>query len=78
MLEKLREYLSSTTLEQQMKDWDAVANSSDTGVSVWDFMASFKHTPAFQRASMVVISETQSMEASFADTISGHQLSMAA
>lgn len=78
-LRKLREYLKNTSHEQQIKDWAAVkTHDASDSPSVQEFIASFRHTPAFRQASLLSTSSTSMFQAEFEMKKDATQIAMAA
>jgi hypothetical protein len=70
MLQKLRAYLENTPHEQKVRDWEAIRARGYTGSpNVQDFIASFRHTPAYCRAVFTVLSQNTSAQSDFPDNM---------
>ena len=48
MLQKLREYLENTPLEQINRDWALAKSKGSSGPTAKELIASFRLTPAYQ------------------------------
>jgi hypothetical protein len=79
MLRKLREYLQNTPHEQKVKDWEAIKSRGYIGgPTVQEFIASFRHTPAYQRSVMAALVANSTSQPDFPASMESQQLAMAA
>lgn len=78
-LRRLQEYLKNTSFEQQMKDWAAVKALGLTGSpTAQEFIASFRHTPAYRRATFINISNNSVAQPEFEHKVGTAQFALAA